>query len=316
MVTDDVALELCLPPDLRGPQTTISRVSAGLSGARVYRVDAGGRAFALKIAGRDQPLALWRRKLQIQQLAADARVAPAVVHVDEDRRAILSGFVADQSFFPLYGNPATRAVATDRLAAMLRTLHQLPVPAGDPTRGPEHFIADAWSLLKTVPVPPFVAEAVRQATVEPSFEPGPPVLCHNDVNPSNVVYDGERLMLLDWETAGPNDAFYDLGAISIFLRMDADACRTLLTAYEGAAVAAIPERFTYNRRLAAILCATQFLLLAHLKGHAGATGEETVDTTLTLGEMYQRMRTGALDIASAEGQWQFGLALAKAGLSA
>ena len=43
----------------------------------------------------------------------------------------------------------------------------------------------------------------------------PIVLSHNDVNPTNLVHDGERLLLLDWETAGPNEPFYDLAAISI-----------------------------------------------------------------------------------------------------
>ena len=31
-------LEACLPTDLRGPSTTITRVAAGLSGAGVYRI--------------------------------------------------------------------------------------------------------------------------------------------------------------------------------------------------------------------------------------------------------------------------------------
>jgi hypothetical protein len=55
-----VSLEACLPADLRGPTTTITRIAAGLSGAGVYRVEDAGQAFVLKIAGEGEPLAGWR----------------------------------------------------------------------------------------------------------------------------------------------------------------------------------------------------------------------------------------------------------------
>ena len=43
-------LEDCLPTELRGPATSITRIAAGLSGAGVYRVDAAGQMFVLKTA--------------------------------------------------------------------------------------------------------------------------------------------------------------------------------------------------------------------------------------------------------------------------
>jgi hypothetical protein len=35
---------------------------------------------------------------------------------------------------------------------------------------------------------------------------------------------GENLLLLDWDTAAPNDPYYDLAALSVFLRMDEATC--------------------------------------------------------------------------------------------
>ena len=78
-------LEACLPPDLHG--ATITPIAAGLSGAGVYRVDAGARAFVLKISA--EPHAEWQRRVAILKLAAEAGVAPRVVHVD-DARAVPS----------------------------------------------------------------------------------------------------------------------------------------------------------------------------------------------------------------------------------
>jgi aminoglycoside phosphotransferase (APT) family kinase protein len=180
-------------------------------------------------------------------------------------------------------------------------------------RDQREFLATIWSgSVANFALPAFVGDAVRGVLTEeaPAFERAL-VLSHNDVNPTNLVYDGEHLLLLDWDTAGPNDPFYDLAAVSVFLRMDEGTCQRLLTAYDGESVANLPARFVYNRRLVAVLCGVAFLHLARQSGHAGATGEETLGSTPSLGDFYQRMRAGSLNIATGEGQWWFGLALVR-----
>ena len=57
------------------------------------------------------------------------------------------------------------------------------------------------------------------------------------------------------------------------------------------------------------------LYLARQMKHAGATGAETLDSTPSLGELYQRMMAGELKLGTADGQWWFGLALLKESLS-
>ena len=308
-----MTLEACLPADLQGPSTTITRVAAGLSGAGVYRVEAEGRAFVLKVAHEDEPLAGWRRRLHAQELAANAGLAPRVVHTDEGRRAILSAFVVDRSFGARYGNPATREAAIEQLGKTLRRVHDLPLPAGADARDTRELLAAVWSgLPATFAVPAFVGASVRRVLMEDApARDRALVLSHNDVNPTNLVYDGENLLLLDWDTAGPNDPLYDLASISVFLRMEEGACRRLLEAHDQQPIASLPVRFAYNRRLAAVVCGALFLHVARAGGHAGATGDETLESTTSLGDLYQLLRTGGLNVATAEGQWSFGLALVK-----
>jgi hypothetical protein len=40
------------------------------------------------------------------------------------------------------------------------------------------------------------------------------VSAHNDINPRNVLFDGERLWLVDWELAFRNDSFADIANIA------------------------------------------------------------------------------------------------------
>lgn len=305
-------LEACLPAALRERSPTLTKIAAGMSGAGVYRVDAGGDAYVLRLAGAAIDPAPWRRQLAIERLAADAGLAPRVVHVDEARRAVVSAFVVDRSFPALLGNPATHSAAIDLLARTFRRLHALPIPADATARDPRELLAGAWpELLAGYALPAFADDLVRRVLDAPApIDERAPVLGHNDPNPTNMAYDGTDLLLLDWDSAGPMHPFYDLAVISMFLRMGDDACRRLLSTYAGEPVAEQPESFRHFRRLGAVACGAMIVRLACLAGHRGDAAA-TLEATPSLADCYQRMRTGALNVGTGAGQWQFGLALIK-----
>jgi len=312
-------LQDCLPPDLRGPSTTLTRIAAGLSGAGVYRVDAADQSYVLKVAAESESAADWHRTLQIQRLAADAGLTPRLIHVDPEKRAVLTAFVADRSFPAFYRDPRTHEAALTQLGRTVRRIHALPCPADAPGREPRAFLAEVWGGLEVgFALPSFVREAVRRVlTEEPPAGERAVVLSHNDLNPSNLVYDGEAILLLDWAAAGPMDAFYDLAVLAVFLRMDEGTCLRLLSAYDDRAPGELPRRFSYTRRLVAALAGTMQLYLARQLKHPGATpaSADTPDSALALGEFYQQLRTGALRLGTAEGQWAFGLSLLKESLA-
>ncbi|QRN93607.1 phosphotransferase [Archangium violaceum] len=312
-----MTVEDCLPADLRGPTTTVTRIAAGLSGAGVYRVDAAGQSYVLKIASEAEDEADWHRAIHIQRLAADAGLAPRIFHVDETRRAVLTAFVVDRSFVAFFRDPRTHEAALAQLGRTVRRIHSLPLPADMRMREPREFLVQIWKgFLADFALPAFTVGAVQRVlSEEPPASERPLVLGHNDLNPSNLVYDGESILLLDWATAAPMDPFYDLAVLSVFLRMDEGTCLRLLSAYDDKRFTELPNRFIYTRRLAATLAGTMQLYLARQMKHAGATGAETPDSTPSLGEFYQRMMSGALKLGTADGQWAFGLALLKESLA-
>lgn len=48
------------------------------------------------------------------------------------------------------------------------------------------------------------------------------VACHNDLKPENIIFDGDRAWLVDWEAAFLNDRYVDLGVVANFLVMSVD----------------------------------------------------------------------------------------------
>ena len=317
---DPVNLEVCLPESLRGTSTTLTRMAAGMSGAQVYRVDHGKGVSVLKVTADDEPLDAWRRKVDVLRSAGAAGVAPRVVHTDESRRAVVTEFVEDRSFPQFYRDPRTHAAALALLGTTIKRIHALAVPEGAQSRSARAFLADLWPAIATgYPLPPFVDVAVREILAEePSAPDAAPVLSHNDMNPSNLIFDGERLLILDWDTMGPNDRWYDLAVASLFLRMDDAERRQLLTAYAGdpatGTADAVPAGFRYYRRLAGVLAGVMMLTLARQARHPGATIPATLGDAPSLADVYRRMQPGALSLSSGEGRWAFGLALMREAL--
>jgi thiamine kinase-like enzyme len=64
-----------------------------------------------------------------------------------------------------------------------------------------------------------------------AVSPEPPVACHNDLLPGNVLFAADRVWLLDFEYAGMNDRFFDLANLSINCGLDAAADERLLALY-------------------------------------------------------------------------------------
>ena len=266
-------LAACLPPSLAG--ATITSLGPRASRAAVYRVDAEAGAYILKVSAAED----WTLRVGIQRLASDAGLAPRIVHVDDERHAVVTDRIEDRSLPALYANPSTRSAALAVLGQTLRRVHALPLPPALVAKDLRVALAELATPLASF-APGFATEAVRRVIDESPPACDRVVLSHNDVNPGNLVYDGARLLLID-----------DAG------------CRELLASY--GEPGDLPARFLYDRRLVAALCGASFLQIARHGGHPG----DAAAAPLPLGDFYQQLRAGALSIANSAGQWAFGLAL-------
>jgi aminoglycoside phosphotransferase len=303
-------IEGLLPATLCPPGTRVQPVGVGQSGAGVFRLDGPAGAFVVKQTSATEPAAVWERGVAVQRAAARVGVAPAVVHVDATHRLVVSEAITDQGWAQYFAQPATHAPAMHLLGTTIRRLHALPIAAELPLARAASFVRQIQQAANTThPLPGWVNETIDTLLgEEPPVSDRAPVVSHNDLNPSNLVFDGTRLLLLDWQTAAVNDPYYDLALVSVFSRMDASACLRLLTAYAGHSVTTLPARFVWSRRLASVVSGTALLWVAGLRGYRGAA-PATVGDGPTLLDVYTSMRAGALTMHDGEGQWRLGLAV-------
>ena len=107
-----------------------------------------------------------------------------------------------------------------RIVALMRRCHH-DIPAH--LRGPVlmfwvfHVIRDyaAWLTEQASPYAPRLPEFLTIAEkLEAAIGPIVPVFGHNDLMAANILDDGTRLWLIDWDYAGYNTALFDLGGLA------------------------------------------------------------------------------------------------------
>lgn len=71
--------------------------------------------------------------------------------------------------------------------------------------------------------------------IESAFAKSPDlsVACHNDLLPTNVLFAKDRVWLIDFEYAGMNNAYFDLGNLSVNCDLDESGDEKILLSYFG-----------------------------------------------------------------------------------
>jgi aminoglycoside phosphotransferase (APT) family kinase protein len=283
----------------RRPLDNLRPLSGGASGALIYRAEAGGRAWLLRLeptagAGFRDP----QRAYGAMQAAAAAGVAPALRHADPDKGVAVMDFIVQR---PLAEFPGGPAALVEALARMIAQVHAIEPPFGPP-RGDYPVLVDFMltairrsGLFKPGLLDPH-AEGLARVRAAYRFE-GPPVSCHNDPNALNVLFDGERLWLVDWELAFRNDPLIDVGILAENFAREPAAAEHLLAAWLGREPdAAVRARFALARQLSRAFYACALLTGASLAPPPEPDGLAAP----TEAEFRQALAEGRLKVGSPE----------------
>jgi thiamine kinase-like enzyme len=212
---------------------SIERISGGLSNHN-FAVHAGGQSCFVRICQELPLLGIDRRNEMVcHQAASLCGLAPEIIH--HERGLLITRFIEGRTLDPL----AVRGPAMlPRLAALLGHLHE-----GWELVTGEVLYFCAFQTVRTYANTAARLRAVLPHDIDRILEditmlsrrvaPFRPVLCHNDMLPANLIDDGQRLWLLDWEYAGAGHPLFDLAHVSTANSLSRDQQRALLEAYPG-----------------------------------------------------------------------------------
>ena len=195
-----------------------------------WRARHGGQQYFVRLgrAGADR-LGVDRHSEQaLVTLAAAAGLAPPILACDPAHGLLVTDYIEGRTWTR---DDARDPRNLDRLGERLRLLHGLPVPAG---LAPRSFAASAAlleaQLCDSGREVAAMHRAGRSALGRLAPRAGLAVPCHDDLHHLNLVDDGERLWLVDWEYGGAGDPAYDLASHACQHDLDAEARRRLTTA--------------------------------------------------------------------------------------
>jgi hypothetical protein len=170
------------------------------------------------------------------QAAADVEVAPPVRYVDPDAGVVILPFI-DQR--PISDHPGGPEGIVTEVAGLLRRLHATPTFA---THGDhmDNLDRTLGYLERSGRVGPGLLarhrEGFERLRAAYPWRPETFVSAHNDPNQFNLLYDGQRIWLIDWETASRNDPFIDLATAASHLAPTPELRDQLLESWAGRAI--------------------------------------------------------------------------------
>ena len=215
MTLPDIDAILVRVPGWNGRAHVVGTLAGGLTNRNVL-VDVEGVRFVVRIAGADTHLLGIDRHVERQ---ANARAhglgfAADVYAFVEPECALVTRFEEGD---PLDSERLREPTWLTRVARALRRFHESgPLPGVfDAFRVPGQHRDAATA--RGVKIPPaFDDAAERAAEIERAFAAAPEPMrpCHNDLLAANFLGHGDRLVILDWEYAGMNDRYFDLGNLA------------------------------------------------------------------------------------------------------
>jgi aminoglycoside phosphotransferase (APT) family kinase protein len=281
----------------------LERVRGGASGALTYRVEAGGRSYLLRIDTRRDALRN-PHQYACMQTAAEAGIAPPLRHVDAEKQVAVMDFLAERPFAEYPGGQAALARDVGRLVARLQETPAFPEFYEYPA-----IVGRMLDFLSTSGV--FAAglldlhvEGLARIREAYAWDRTATVSSHNDPNPRNIIFDGARLWLVDWEAAYRNDPLTDVAILVENLATTPELESALVEAWLGRAPDALVQaRLRLMRLLTRVYYAG---LLFTVAGGAARPAQVTDLDALTPAEFGVAVAQGKLRPASPEAMWALG----------
>jgi aminoglycoside phosphotransferase (APT) family kinase protein len=281
------------------PITALQPVTSGAS-ALIYRIEVADRPCLLRLESfqRDE-VRDPERAYRCMRTAVEAGVAPALHHADSAAGVAIMDFVPRRSLSGHPSGPKGLAHDLGELVARLQATPAFP-PVADYLSVLERLLGRLLNSGLFIPgLLDRHQEGFERIRRDYPWDESTLVSSHNDPHPGNILFDGERLWLIDWETAYRNDPLVDVAVLTLYLAGSPELEGALLQSWLGR----LPDRFLRAR----LILMRQLVRLFYgcaASLHAAVPGvvPETDLTALTPTEFSAAVEQGRLVLGAPETQ--------------
>lgn len=275
------------------PILSIDPVLGGASGALTLRLRVNDRFYLLRIETSRSPLRN-PHQYACMRIAAEEGIAPPLRYVNDDAGVVIMDFVTGRPLSAYPGGPSGLVNALGQLSAQLQATAAFPV-LGDYRSFLDRMLVHIKSRFAPGLLDEHVEGFERIRDVYP-WDPSRHVSSHNDPNPRNIIFDGEKLWLIDWETSYRNDSLTDVAILAENHATTAELEEALLTSWSGRA----PDR-VMRAKLRVMRQLTRLYYAGLLVAFATKLSEPIADLAApTPDEFRARIASGELKPAALE----------------
>lgn len=212
-----------------GEYDSLKQIHVGLSTALTYKMVVKSKPYILRVTTRTDAVSDPTHYYKCMMPAAEAGVAPRVLYAGIEDRISITDFIDAQPF--------TMDGARAMMPQLLKQLHALP-----PFPFRTNYLDVAKNFVQRIRTSnQLPAETEYLFTQFDRIIAAYPtdksdwVSCHTDLKKDNILFDGNKVWLIDWEAAFLNDRYADIAAIGNFIFTTNEDETDFLTAYFGEA---------------------------------------------------------------------------------
>lgn len=278
-------------------------LNGNLSTALVYKIVINDTAYLLRIIMKADELNNPMRQFACMDIAAEAGIAPKIYYYSSDDALSISSFIENR---PLSEGFPSITDILPKLVSTIKAIHALPIfPFLVNYMDGIDMLIEQYKALNMLPESA-TADCFRYYSdiqkVYPRFDTDR-VSSHNDLNPNNILFDGEKIWVIDWETAFQNDRYVDLAIVAkSFVTNEAEE-EQFLNAYFGSELDEYKRaRFFLMQQVTHLFYAMIMLKSAHTAHPDKGTQHDSNMATPRLHDFYLQIGSGKVSLASYEGQ--------------
>ena len=287
----------------------ISLLAGGLSASPVYKITVNHQPYVLKLDNPEWEVNTIAGAYTCMEIAANAGIAPPICYLNSKDALSITKFIENQPLRAVFTSPD---ILLGELAKTIRSIHDMPrIPKEN-------------SLLNTVEA------LIRQVRESPMFtktifgdffdyydvirdhypwNDTDKVSSHNDLNPNNMICDGKRIWVVDWDAAFLNDRYVDLAISANFFVSNESQEKIFLGTYFGDGLNPYNSaRFFIMRQICRLIYAILMFKLAYTSDPAGIVDDPDMQTA-NMRKVGEQIGTGNLSLSSYKGQLLYGKAL-------